>query len=127
MNFVFWTTITALIIGALVHRRIYLHHQPNQGSHPTPESLPLPSGTTWPIAASEWTIENIEFLASADRLRAVVSVIFAPEQNEARQQCLQLLSTAIYRHTEVQAVFVEVSGVEDAPELFLFAPDGRGW
>ncbi len=126
MNFVFWTTLLALAVGAVIHWRAY-KKRPEGAPHPTAEALPLPTGTEWPIPTKMWTIDNVEFLASPDRVRAVVSVTFPPNEPEDRRECLQLLSSAIYRHTEVQAVFVEVSGVGDEGELYLFAPDGRGW
>lgn len=126
VNLPFWIILIALGVGAAVHwwlarRRVGDNTDPPVGSFSFTERA------DWPLCADCWRLGEVQFLATSDRIRAVVTVEMSESDANRRREALEILAHEIYRHTEVEAVFVEAHRGGEQPDLHLFAPDGRGW
>lgn len=128
MNLVFWTILGAVTLGVGLHFVVHRRRQTTATNteHDTSE-LFTPETLKWPLASENWGLRSVEFLATPDRLRAVARLDIDDADIERRQRAIEILAREIYRHTEVDAVFVEADGDRSSPDLYLFAADGRGW
>lgn len=128
MNFLFWTVLIAVGMGAGLHYAVASRRSHRVSAIDSPvDSFSFTQRPEWPLDDSGWNLDDIQFLASSDRIRAVVTVDIHQSAPERRQRALQILAREIYRHTEVEAVFVEAGLDDGGRDLYLFAADGRGW
>lgn len=126
MNIVFWTTLLALACAGGVQWWIARWRRAADDQI-ADEALSFARHKRWPLAPDRWSLESIDLLASAERIRAVVSLELREDDPGRRRRAIELVAHEVYRHTEVQAVFVEALHAGPTPDLYLFAADGRGW
>ncbi len=123
-NLLFWTIFLALVIGAAVHA-IALRRREEQ---PLQEgSIELDALPGWPLERGDYSIGTVDVMASHDRKRAVITVDIKDDDSQRRREALKFLGHEIFRRLSVDVVLVEGTGPDGAPELYLFAADGRGW
>lgn len=127
MNPLFWSIVAALAI-ALGFQAWWWRRRDSESRGETPvDELAFTRDEDWPLEGDEWSLKDVEFLAGAGRTRAVVTTEMRCKDGDRRRRALQKLAREIYRHTEVEAVFVQADRPGHRPDLHLFAADGRGW
>ncbi len=123
MTLLFWLFCIPLTLLLAWHIRHYRR------------SLETPS-RQWPDWAMEvttadlqqhWRFKDLSILASAERLGAVLTLESSEERAPRRQQIMRSLAHQVYQRAEIDAVFIRTQIDAPLPDLFLFAPDGRGW
>lgn len=124
MNFLFWTIALTVAIGAVI--QWWLRTRSAQ-TPDTTEVLSFIGDDRWPLEDGTWSIGEVDFLATAERVRAAVTLEIEGGDATRRREAMEFLAHEIYRRVEVEAVFVEAFGDQGGVESYLFAADGRGW
>ena len=127
MNLLFWAGLFIIAVAAGLQ---WWHHQRSKDRPQddlSERTLTLADHRDWPLKPGTWSVSDVAFLTATDRIRAAVRIQIDDSAGRRRQKAMELLAREIYRHTEVQAVFVEATGNAEGPDLYLFAADGRGW
>ena len=124
MNFLFWTILIALAIAGAAQWWLGRSRSEPQNSS---QVLRFTQDENWPLKEGTWSIDEVDFLGAAGRIRAVVTLKIDDGDEKRRRKAMEFLAHEIYRHVEAEAVFVEALGHPDGPESYLFAADGRGW
>ena len=127
MNLLFWLILFAM--AAAIGSQWWVQRK-HKGQDP--EAIPAPvlsftKRSRWPLPRGSWSVDEIDFLATADRIRAVVTLHVDADQQEKCQQAMQIMAREIYAQTKAEAVLIEAFCQTSEPSLYLFAADGRGW
>ncbi len=123
MNLLFWFLFIPIALLALWH----IHHYRRALETP-PQSWP-----EWALEVGgddlreHWTLHDLSIMASDDRLSAAVILDTTESDPERRYRLMRDLAHQIYDRAEIHAVFIRAKTSSPAPDLLLFAPDGRGW
>lgn len=125
VNFLFWLTLAILTVLLGLHAR-WTHRRSRLPSS-LPDSLTPQSDPDWPLSCDGWSFEDIDVLATSERVRAAVRVRLHDSDATRRRRALEMIAHSIYRHVQVQAIFVETTTPHGTTDLYLFAADGRGW
>lgn len=127
MNLLFWLLIVVITAGVALHIRV-VQQQRDSGPVNSPvEAFSFTHQPNWPLDNDEWSLEDVQFVGTAGRVRAVVTIDNTADEPDRRRQALEVLAHEIYRHTEVEAVYIEARRPDAPPDRYLFAADGRGW
>jgi len=128
VNFLFWTVLIALGLGVGLHCTVAFRRTSHISAIDSPVgALSFTRRPEWPLSDGGWNLDDIQFLASSDRIRAVVTIEIHESTPDRRRRAIEILAREIYRHTEVEAVLVEAELDEGGQQLYLLAADGRGW
>lgn len=92
-----------------------------------PDTLDPQRHPDWPLDSDAMSLEDIDFLATSDRVRAALRVRLRESDPDRRRKAVERLAHTIYRHFQVQAIFVEATAPDHPTVRYLFAADGRGW
>ncbi len=123
MNPLFWVLLIAVTTAISLHVRWTRHRIDTS----LPRELDPSAHPDWPLSEDSWSIEALDFLATSDRIRAALRVRLDEGDAKQRRRAMELLAHRLYRHLQVQAIFVETTSRGRAPDRYLFAADGRGW
>ena len=126
MNLLFLTVVVAVTAGFALHLRAVRSRRTTAVDSPV-EAFSFTHRDSWPLTPDQWSLEDVQFSATSDRIRAAVCIKVGVDDQKKRRQAVEVLAHEIYRHTEVAAVFIEAFRPDDDPDLYLFAADGRGW
>lgn len=124
VNFVFWIIATLLSIAAALQWWSSSQQTENTDAQ---KISSFARDDRWPLEDGTWSIDEVDFLATAERIRAVVTLVIEESDDVRRRQAMEFLAHEIYRQVEVEAVFIEAYGHPEGVASYLFAADGRGW
>lgn len=126
MNLIFWL-ILAVVSGAAT-LQWWLRRRDGSSQPDAPvDTYAFTDDDDWPLGADQWSLKDVELLSGGGRNRAVVTIRLNCDDPGTRRHALEKLAREIYRHTEVEAVFVQARRPDEQPDLYLLAADGRGW
>lgn len=127
MNILFWTILLAIAIAAATQWSMQRRRNGEDGRRIEADSQALSSHPDWTLPAEKWRLLDMELLATENRLRAVITLSIIDEDRGRRKKCMEIVGAQLYSKLQVQAVLVVAERPAGNQDLFLFAPDGRGW
>ncbi len=127
MNLIFWIALLCILFALSAQWLIHRRKAPAQAGQLPAHILGIANEANWPLSTGSWSIDDVDFLATSDRIRAVVTLRVERDQRKHCADAMKQLARAIYAQTEVEAVLIEAYSGSLTPALYLFAADGRGW
>lgn len=125
LNFLFLLIVFAIVAAIGLHTR-WSNRRLRDASR-LPADLSLSDHPDWPVEPGHFSVDAADFLATPDRVRAAVRLRIDTGDVADRRQAMRMTAHHLYRHLEVQAIFIEAAGADGSVDLYLFAADGRGW